>query len=260
MSYAAIVGSIVPGSPELVSDVSGDYVVYRYKGLTTTLNTNRPAYNAAWGASGQYAVRNVRGPTQIELSTYSEMTIEAATLAIVGSTQVTNNEYPAYEIDFVVVENPLLSHPAFATMTSLERHQLKAWDEEQDDDARAALQFYKRNKLGEPAASATTLSTTPSPTKSQQDYANMILQGIESYQDFNPVARKTMLFQGEDKPTVSGIGQKIAGDPFTGVPAGYEWLATGDSARKQGDGFKWTRVLEWKGARKIKVDVDTIYP
>lgn len=260
MSYAAIAGKLLYGSPEQVSDVSGDYVVYRYRGLASLLTTNRPAYNDAWGPTGQYSVRAVRGPSDLEASGYAEMVVEVSTLAIAGSTQVTNNEYPLYEVDYVASETDLLAHPAFASLTSAERHACKAWREETDDDARAAYQYWKRDKNGDPIGSVQTLGTTASPNASQQDYAKMILQGIESFVDYNPVARKTMLFQGEDKPTVSGIGAKTGGDPWTGVPSGYEWIATGDSARKQGGGFKWTRVLEWKGARKIKVDVDNIYP
>ncbi len=123
MSYAAIAGKLKYGSPELVSDVSGDYLVYRYVGLASLLTTNRPAYNAAWGSISQYSVRAVRGPTDIEASTYAEMIVECATLSIAGSSQITNNEYPLYEIDFAAVERDLLAHPAFATLTAAERHQ-----------------------------------------------------------------------------------------------------------------------------------------
>lgn len=260
MSYATIVGMLVPGSPEQVTDVSGDYVVYRYRGITATLVSNRPAYNAAWGASSEYAVRAVRGPTRLERGTHSEMIVEVATLSVGGSTQVTNNEYPAYEIDYVTVENDLLAHPAFAGFSAAERHQCKQWREEVDDTARSAFQYWNRDKDGAVTGSIQTLGTGASPTKSQQDWAAMILQGIESYQDFNPVARKTSLYQGEAAPAVSDIGSKLGGSPFAGVPSGYEWLETGDAARKQGGGFTWTRVQEWKGARKVKVDVDTIYP
>ena len=48
--------------------------------------------------------------------------------------------------------------------------------------------------------------------------------------------------EGQTKPAT---GVQVAwGDPFTGVPTGYEWIKTGDSATKQGRGYRWTKVEE----------------
>lgn len=255
MSYAAILGMLIPGSPQRVTDASGDYFTFTYRGLTATLDSNRPAYDDDWNG---LRVRSVRS-FQMELSADSEMVVEAATGEFLGSSEISNNEYPLPEMDYIQIEKSLFQHPAFADFTAAERHELTLWINEVDSDARAAFQYWKRDKDGNTVGSVQTLGTTASPDNSQQDFAKLWLLGFEAYRDWYPVARLTKLYRGEDQPATTEIGLKAGSDPFATVPSGYEWLQVGDSAKKQGRGFAWTRALEWQGAKKIYIDANTIY-
>jgi len=133
------------------------------------------------------------------------------------------------------------------------------WEKETDITAKANFQYYNRNKDGEAVGSLQTLSTTNVPDKDMQDYAKLRLKGVEAFLDAAPVARKTRRFRGWNAPSTGDAGQKIGGDPFTGVPSGYEWLKTVDRSSKQGYGTEWLQQEEWTGARLILLDKDSIY-
>ena len=202
---------------------------------------------------------NRQGPNQMALSDSSEMVVECATYNLTGSTEITNNEFPIYEIEWVSSTRSIREHPSLSGYTAADWATLEAWEAETDTAARQSLQFYKRDKENQVIGTIQTLDSTNSPGASLQDVALLVLRGIASYTDFHPVARKTSLFQGSDKPTSGDAGLVIGGDPFSGVPSGYSWRKTAHRDTKQGQGFRWTRVEEWEGATDWLVDRDNIF-
>lgn len=173
--------------------------------------------------------------------------------------EVNDGQYPFFEIEWSSLEKPLRQHPAFATATAAMWNSIDIWTKEPDTLARASFQYYNRNTDGSKNGSVQTLSVTNSPDKNMQDYAKLLLKGVEAFLDAAPVARKTSRFRGWNAPETGDAGQKAGGDPFTGVPTGYEWLKTVDRSSKQGFGTEWLQQEEWQGARLILLDKDEIF-
>jgi len=173
--------------------------------------------------------------------------------------EVSDGQYPFIEIEWASLEKQLRQHPAWSTMTPADWTSVEQWEKESDLQLKAAFQFYYRNKDGEAIGSVQTLSTTNKPDKDAQDYAKLRLVGVEAFLDCAPVARRTRRFRGWNAPDTGDAGQKISGDPFTGVPSGYSWLKTVDRSSKQGFGTEWLQQEEWQGARLILLDKDTVY-
>lgn len=173
--------------------------------------------------------------------------------------QVTDGQYPFYEIEWAALEKSLRQHPAFSTFTPTDWTGVELWEKETDTTARIAFQYWLRDKAGEAVGTIQTLSTSSLPDKSPQDYAKLRLLGVEAFQDAAPVARKSGRFRGWNAPVTGDAGQKVGSDPFTGVPSGYQWLKTVDRSSKQGFGTEWIQQEEWTGARLILLDKDTIY-
>lgn len=173
--------------------------------------------------------------------------------------EVSDGQYPFYEIEWASLEKQLRQHPAWSTATPAMWTSVEQWEKETDLVAKASFQFYYRNKDGEPTGTIQTLSTTNSPDNDMQDYAKLRLKGVEAYLDAAPVARKTSRFRGWNAPETGDAGQKVGSDPFTGVPSGYEWLKTVDRSSKQGFGTEWLQQEEWTGARLILLDKDQLF-
>lgn len=264
--YTNILTYLIPGDPKTTLEQTGYSISYTYRGPSATLATNTPNFNDDWNG---FPVLRVTGPNLQFKSTISELTVEvksidSAAVVAAGLAAAGGTEFPLLEHDEVAVEKSLRQHPAFATMPSSEWGAVDLWIVEPDSDARAAYQYWKRNDKGEKISTIQTLSATAQPAKSAQDFAKLYLIGVESLTDYLPVCRKTELFFGQDKPTVAGLGQKIAGVPFTGAPntpggSAYEWVLTAYRASKQGRGYYWTVVREWTGAIKVLVDSTTVY-
>lgn len=257
----AIADYLKQGYPEKVTDRTGEFWAYVYQGPTTTLESAAPAYGDEWPASSGRYVRQVR-IRLLEDPDYSELTVESGydgTPGTLTTGEVTNNEFPILEVTWVGFEKSLRAHPAFADFTAEQWQEVDDWIRETDSDARRQLKYYKRDKDGVATGSVIELDDTASPDGSPQTFATLWLNGVQAYIDYLPVARKTSVYEGQTKPATGGAGQKIVGDPFTGVPSGFEWQKTGDTATKQGRGYRWTKVEEWTGAKTILLDVDEIF-
>ena len=259
MSYAAIVNKQVAGSPEDVRDTSGNGMRHTYRGTSSDLTTNRPAVGDDWNGL-EVVSTSLR---QIGMSLRYELVVEArisgSGVVSIGSTAITNNEFPLLELDNMEVEKSLRQHPAFASFVETDFQAIDLWIAETDSEQRKLFKYWKRDANGNTTGTVQTLSTTLAPDNSQQDFAALYLLGVEAFSDHAPIARKTSLFKGTTAPTTTDIGQKIVGDPFTGVPSGYTWVKKADRATKQGRGFFWTRVEEWIGAREVLLDKDEIF-
>lgn len=257
----AIGDYLLPGYPEKIRDRTGEFWSYIYRGPKTTLEAAEPAYGDEWPASSGLTVRISR-INYLEDADYAELTVESGydgTPGTLTTGEVTNNEFPFYEVTWTAFEKSLRAHPAFADFTDEMWQSIDDWLAETDSDQRRQFKYYKRDSNDQPTGSVQTLSATASPDNSPQDFAALWLAGVQSFIDYLPVARKTSVFEGQTKPVSGGCGQKIVGDPFTGVPSGYEWQKTADTATKQGRGYRWTKVEEWQGAKTILLDVDEIF-
>lgn len=250
----ALIDYIKHGYPKDGVDTAGQRKIYVMVGPTATLTPLRPALRSAFDGApvDKTNIESLAKPT------YCEMTVETFIPYTQATAQITDNQYPYYEIDWIQVEKNLRQHPAFDALTAEDWVGLDQWEKETDTGARFAFQYYKRDNDGAVTGSVQTL--TGSSTTGAQAYATLRLLGVESFLDFSPVARKTSKYQGNSAPATSDAGQKAGGDPFTGVPAAYEWLKTADRSSKQGTNSNdWIRQEEWTGARKILLDKDDLF-
>lgn len=266
--------------PQLSTDVNGCVRTYLYLAVGTSLYLPSNGMIYLGHPIQQAVLRNV------DLTTWKELQIttiqKAFTVGADGSvvdtaegtdgdflipfsntsglpSEVADGQYPFFEIEWASLEKQLRQHPAWSTATPAMWTSIDQWEKETDITVKASFQYYNRNKDGDAVGSVQTLSTTNSPDKDMQDYAKLRLKGVEAFLDASPVARKTSRFRGWNAPATGDAGQKIGGDPFTGVPSGYEWLKTVDRSSKQGFGTEWLQQQEWTGARLILLDKDSIY-
>jgi len=92
-------------------------------------------------------------------------------------------------------------------------------------------------------------------TDNAKHFTAKLQRGVESYIVAAPVTRITT--RSYNKPTVGGIGVRLAAKPFDAAPNGYVWLKTADRAQRQGPAGKWERVQECTGADVWDTD---LYP
>lgn len=260
-AYSNILTYLLPGEPRVSRDLTGSYISYTYRGPTATLVTNTPQFNDDWNG---IPVIRVSGPRTLEITSYSELIVEAksidsAAVVAAGIAAVAGNEFPLYEVEEVPVQVGLFGHPAWSGLTDADKQAIAEWKNEQSTVDRAAYSYHQKDYQGNATALVVPLSTAASPTKSAQDMAKLMLSGIDTYTDYYPVARKTEVMFGQDLATVGPIGDKISGDPFTGVPSGYVWILTAYRRQKQGRGYYWTRTREWTGYKAVRIDSSTVY-
>jgi hypothetical protein len=152
-------------------------------------------------------------------------------------------------------QRPLAEHPVFRTggahaLDATDHADIAAWRDEPDPTLKGA---YKYNEL------ALTGSGSEAELSSAAImFAKGIELGMESYEDYAPVVRKTTTYVG-GLPGASTAGAKDAGPTFTGKPSGYEWRKSADRAIRQGGQTRWERVEEWVGAEKVLIDKSSIY-
>jgi hypothetical protein len=260
MSFSAIQNKQVPGSPEISDSSSGRGFRYTFRDDYGTLEANRPSIGEDWGG-GFVTAAILR---QLGRSDIGEMIVETispdVTTSVIGSSQIINDEFPLLEIDNESVQKSLRSHPCFNWFDEEAWQAIDDWMNETDSAQRKAFKYFERDREGAPVGSVKTLSASAgSGQKSQQVFAALTQKGITDYLDYAVIARKTSLYIGSTPPVVDLIGQKISGDPFSGVPSGLEWICRGDRVTKQGRGFFWTRVQEWVGVLEVAVDRDDIF-
>jgi hypothetical protein len=82
--------------------------------------------------------------------------------------------------------------------------------------------------------------------------------GLESYEDFAPVARKVTAYAG-GPPSSTQAGDKNTPTGIPGLPSGWEWRKSADRSMRAGGQTRWERVEEWTGAQKVLTDKTNIY-
>lgn len=145
----------------------------------------------------------------------------------------------AYEIDWVVVGRPLLEHPEFFggnyNLSTEDRIKVAEWEDEKTDAKYQALPAFG------------------------QKYAEGVMIGISSWDDFAPVLTKTTSYVGGPGPTSSAGAKESPPEGFPNKPTGYEWVKSADRSLRSGSRDKWDRTEQWTGAKKVMVDKTSLY-
>jgi hypothetical protein len=252
----ALLDYLRPDYPKFVSAPEGTHAQWAVRGLAATINPLLPAIGSTMAYGGfNYIIEKVTAE-QIETSTVSDYLIEGYYSVPKAQTTVADEQYPHYSIDYVQVEKSLKQHPEFAAFTAADWIAVTTWDAETDSAARAALQYYERDKDGVAINSAIAL--TGSATAGQIAYATLRLKGVESFLDFAPEVTLATKYFSSDPPSAADAGQKVSAPTY--APSGYEWLKTMDRVQKQGvRSICWIREEKWLGARKVLLDKDEIF-
>lgn len=144
-----------------------------------------------------------------------------------------------YEVDTAQLEKPLLSHPKFKAVAG----EVEMW-RNASPELRDAFRYV------DASGNASTLSTTGIKA------ATLILQGVESYLEFTPVARRITTKSGyKPREAWNDVGEdcgrrKNPPSILRGMIGGsWKWLKTTDRATASGIG-SGTRTEEWMAAEK----------
>jgi hypothetical protein len=217
-----------PGSPHLITTGTGTKTTRTWRGGYAKL----AAFSLTVGTSLDGSLGKI---DSVELVPDRAGKTGPGTLTVVLA-----DDEATYEIDAGTLEKPLVKHPIFAAggahaLTDADIDKIETWKN-------AATS-------GERTTAYTALSANA------KFFVDKLRRGEESYLLPAPIARKTT--RAYAKPTTYATGTR--GDPggFPGLPAGYEWLKTGDKAIRQGVRGSWERVEEWTGAELWDHD---IYP
>ena len=250
----ALIDFLRPGYPKLVVDVNSSRWTYVFRGLTATLAPLRPGVNGAF--TGGLGIVEKTGIEPLDNPLYSEVTVETVQNYTMTTVQVTDDQFPYFEIDQVQTEKSLKQHPAFIDFTPAQWSEVKKWDEEIDNDQRQLFKFWPRDDDGKKTGPVETLTGTL--TSGAKGFAVLRLKGVEAFLDFSPVVRKTTKYRGSVAPSAADTGQKVTAPAY--APTGYEWLKTADRVSKTGTkSLEWTRQEEWTGQRKWLLDKDNLY-
>lgn len=165
----------------------------------------------------------------------------------------------AYELEWAMIRRPLAEHPKFASgggnaLTTEDLVLLQLWRDEPSTDDKIAFKVSKRDADGNRVGSAVTLSTNA------QRYAKYVLLGIESFDDYAPVARKTKTYAGGPPPAAAAGSKTSLFGGFPNPPSGtWEWVKSADRAVRAAGQRKWVESEELTGAFKVLIDNTNLY-
>jgi hypothetical protein len=241
-----------PGFPKFDNSEKSYRTVIEYVGPQSTLAAAEPAVNAAWGDYVGIVVGSqldpIEGTSQANLTVFVEYNYNGAAFPVGASREVT------IEVEWVSFMRPMLEHPEFRIdgggtyeLTPRDVMDIEAWKNEPTTSVREAFSYYDPE-----TDSSIELSANA------QKFCAGLNMGLETYEDFAPVIRKTTTFAG-GIPGDSEAGFKDTPPTFTGRPAAYEWRKSADRSVRSSGQTRWDRVEEWVGAIKVLVDKDAIY-
>lgn len=240
-----------PGFPKTDNSESSYLTTIEYVGPEATLAAAEPAANEIWGDYDGLVKTTRLSP--IEGTTQAELTVITEYFYDNTGTTGTAREV-SYEIDWVMFQRPMLEHPTFRPggggiyeLTSEDVADIEQWKNETDAATKGAYAYYN-------ASDETSVELSANATK----FAKGLEMGIESYEDYAPVARRITNYTG-GPPSSSTAGLKDTPTGIPGLPTGYEWRKSADRAVRAGGQTRWEKVEEWIGAVKVLVDRTTIY-
>jgi len=255
MAAESIVDNIKAHFPQYSNSDKSLETTIEYIGEYSTLDAAKPSVNATWGDySGFVKSTNITPVTGTD-PLIGELTV------IVVSEEVDSEPVEGtlldvtYEIEWVMFQRSMYEHPEFVIggggsyeLSGADVSSIEAW---KNNDNVAEKTAYKYPTTGDDSATYEDL------TANAQKFVKGIELGIETYEDYAPVVRKTSTYGG-GLPETSTAGQKEDPPFIPGIPSGYEWRKQADRAIKNGRS-KWEKSEEWIGAIKVLVDKDEIF-
>lgn len=243
-----------PGFPKTENSERSFRTTIDYVGPLSTIAAAEPDVGDAWGDYAGVVVSSYLSPLdgtdQTELLVVCEVSFD-------GTTGTGTAGEVAYEVEWSMFQRSLYEHPVFRlggagtyVLTAVDYAAIEAWKQEVSAEAKETFFYQRIDKDG--------TETYVELSANAKKFAGAVLIGIESYEDFAPVIRKTTTYVG-GLPGTSLAGLKGSDPTFDGKPTGYEWRKSADRAIRAGGQTRWDRVEEWTGAIKVLVDRSDIF-
>jgi hypothetical protein len=254
MAAESIIDMKRPGFPRESSSSDRDGVRIEYIGDKTTIEAARPSYGDLWGDYAGIVVFTELQPT--EKADIAVLIVDMGAPPDLSDDTTGTAKEITYEIDWVPVSRNMLEHPQFRRgggganeFAEYDLTDIEFWRNEQSPVLRRE---FKYNKIFDGGSYEAELSTNA------KLFAVGILDGIEEYDDFAPILRKTTTYIGGPSDTTDA-GTKNDPGSFPGKPIGYEWLKTADRSVRAGGQKRWEKIEEWTGAIKVLVDREQVF-
>jgi hypothetical protein len=164
-----------------------------------------------------------------------------------GSTDGEEAQQETYEVDWVEIDRPLLTNPHYSSLTAAEQNAFEAWKNETNPKTREQLAYTDVD-----TEQSVALSSYPHGSL-LENAAQKVLKGIDSYREWQPVARINSLHVAI--PSTQPCGVWTNTKPFEACPSGYKWMKTADRPLRNGTSGRWTRNIEWTGFEDIDGDL-----
>lgn len=240
-----------PESPEWDLTGSVNTCVRTFEGPYETLLKNPPTFGAVMsGLPAGYTVDRIkikrhRSTKATMVVTLTKDTSGTGTGADEGDSQ--------YEKDWAEIQQPIESHPIYASGTYALSEGGRVDVEHWRDEADASLR--KLYKYKDEDGSIIELSTEA------KHLAKKILKGITSYPVYIPVLRKTTVTRADASASTAGKRESPPSG-FGVVPkqadgSDWVWVKTADRSVRSGKHGKWQRMEEWSGFDSVDAD---LYP
>jgi hypothetical protein len=244
-----------PGFPVDSNTGDRDSLRLEYIGSKTDLEGYRPDYGDSWESySGRVSMSEIQPTENADIVT---LIVEVSSPPDLAESTTGEAQEVSYEIDWVAVSRSMLEHPQFRVggggadeLAVYDVTDIEYWKNEPSADLKKEFKYARLLESG--GTYVADLS------ESAKLFATGILQGVEEYEDYAPVLRKTTTLIGGPGATTQA-GQKDEPAVFPGKPTGYEWLKTADRSVTQGGRKRWQKIEEWTGANKVLVDKDEIF-
>jgi hypothetical protein len=244
-----------PGFPIDSNNGDSDSLRLEYIGDKTALEGYRPDYGDTWETyEGRVSMSEIQPTENPDIVT---LVVEVSSPPDLAESTTGEAQEISYEIEWVAVSRGLQEHPAFRVggtgqyaLINQDASDIENWRNELDPTLKSVFKYNAIRADGVPDETELTSNA--------KLFATGILQGVETWDDYAPVLRKTTTLIGGPGAT-SEAGQKDEPAVFPGKPIGYEWLKTADRSVTQGGRKRWQKIEEWTGAKKVLVDKDEIF-
>jgi hypothetical protein len=248
--------TLSPDGQEEIDELSAQTLVRQWNGAYPQLKAMKPVPGSLTKDGFTVIKANLKskpGGQGLLTVTVSKAVLRAAPGLSAGPMKTT------YAINWERTQRPLRQHPLWATIDATTWAGVDAWENEDDWALKEAYQYrvpsrslsgtWEHDENGQPVYEIRDVSG------SVHDFCDLRLKGIDSFDDFHPVVKRTRIYRYE--PTTGGCGL-IEESPKP--MSGYTWLKTGDDASDQGGRGMWTRVETWEGYKSIETTLYTPAP
>ncbi len=235
-----------PGSPKTSADSGAEKTVRSYRGPYAALKDFKPEIGETMEDLEDDDLKVVS----------SELEPDGAGLDGPGTLVITLSkalDEVIEEIEIGGLEKPVESHPFYALIADSIWARYYRWDQEPNPVLRGDLK-YTYTVTYDSYDEETGLASGGRVDKEYQGQlvgliaglASKKLRGTTHYIVPAPILRRSTY--SNTKPTLGGMGKRVAEAPFENAPAGYQWLKTADRLIYRSNLNRWERTEEWTGA------------